>query len=140
MATNWYFKVCLLCCDFTLLFTLVPIKLLHLFAFVIRQESEVHLLSLINVFYKFFSFFIYIRPLVFPFEWFYTSNFYRLLFGISQGSVLKTILWPLMVHFYKLWLGWRVVSLALTFSYTHLSTVAMISGKVGPNSRTDSKQ
>ena len=34
----------------------------------------------------------------------------RLLFG---GTVLKTALWLLMVYFYILWLGWRVVSLAL---------------------------
>ena len=30
-----------------------------------------------------------------------------------QGSVLKAGPWPLMVYFYKLLLGWRVVSLAL---------------------------
>ena len=34
------------------------------------------------------------RPLVFPFEWVYTSNFwafYSLLLGVSQGSVLKAV-------------------------------------------------
>ena len=34
-------------------------------------------------------------------------------FGVSQGSMLKTILWPIMFYFYKLLFGWRVVSLAL---------------------------
>ena len=54
--------------------------------------------------------------LVFSFEWFYTSNFwalYSLLFGMSQDSVLKPLPWPIMVYFYKLLFGWRVVSLAL---------------------------
>ena len=39
---------------------------------------------------------------------------YSLLFGVSLDSVLKTELKPIMVYFYKLWLGRRVVSLALT--------------------------
>ena len=38
---------------------------------------------------------------------------YNLLFGVSQGTVLKTVLWPIMVYFYKLLLGWRVFSFAL---------------------------
>ena len=29
-----------------------------------------------------------------------------LLFGVSQGSVLMTVLWSLMVYLFKLWLGW----------------------------------
>ena len=62
-------------------------------------------------------FFIWIRPLVVPLEWFYTSNFgalYSFLFGVSQGSVLKAVHWHIMVYFDKLLFGWRVVSLALT--------------------------
>ena len=35
------------------------------------------------------------------------------MFGVSQGSVLKTVPWIIMVYFYTLWLEWRVVSLAL---------------------------
>ena len=36
-----------------------------------------------------------------------------LLFGVSQGSVLKAVPWPMMIYFYILLFGWRVVSLAL---------------------------
>ena len=39
---------------------------------------------------------------------------YSLLFGVSQGFMLKAEHWPIMVYFYKLLFGWRVVSLALT--------------------------
>ena len=65
-----------------------------------------------------FSFFFYIDKTV---AWFSRLNgftlvifgaLHSLVFGVSQGSVLKTELWPIMVYFYKLWLGWRVVSLA----------------------------
>ena len=39
---------------------------------------------------------------------------YSLLFGESRCSVLKTVIWPsIIVYFFKLWLGWRVVLLAL---------------------------
>ena len=38
---------------------------------------------------------------------------YNVLIDVSQGSVLKAVPWPIMVYFYKLLLGWRVVSLAL---------------------------
>ena len=38
---------------------------------------------------------------------------YSLLFGVSQGFMLKAIPWPIMVFFYILLFGWRVVSLAL---------------------------
>ena len=41
------------------------------------------------------------------------GDFYSWLFRVSQGSVLKAVPWPIMVYFYKLLLGWRVVSLAL---------------------------
>ena len=41
------------------------------------------------------------------------GSIYSLLFGVSQSSVLKTVLWTIMVYFYKLWLGWGVFSLAL---------------------------
>ena len=60
----------------------------------------------------------------FPFEWFYTSNFgslYSLFFGVSQGSVLKAVHGPIMVYFYKLLFGRRVVSLAIIpSSYIYL--------------------
>ena len=56
-----------------------------------NMASDVQQLSFVYVIYTcYLAFFIYIRPLVFPFEWFYTSNFgalYSLLFGVSQGSV-----------------------------------------------------
>ena len=61
-------------------------------------------------------------------RWFWNRNLYiseaenrytySLLFGVSQGSVLKAVHWPIMVYFYKFLIGWRVVSLALT---PHLS-------------------
>ena len=41
-------------------------------------------------------------------------DYYSLLFGVSQGSVLKTVVLPIMVYFKKiLSIGLRVVSLAL---------------------------
>ena len=46
-------------------------------------------------------------------QYFCDFTFYRPLFGVSRGFVLKTVPWPIMFYFYKLWLGWRVVSLAL---------------------------
>ena len=58
----------------------------------------------------------FIRLLGFPFDFFTLVIFgasYILLFGMSQGSVLKTVLWPIMVHLYKLGLKWKVVSLTL---------------------------
>ena len=99
---------------------LVPIETinpLHLSAPVLSQEFDVQQLSFVDVVHKCFSFFIYIRPLIFPFEWFLHMFFEALcslLFGVSQGSVLKTVFWPKIVYFYKLLLGWeRVDSLAL---------------------------
>ena len=38
---------------------------------------------------------------------------YSLLFGVSQGSVVKAVPWPLMVYFNEWLLEWRVVSFAL---------------------------
>ena len=46
-----------------------------------------------------FSFFILIRPFVFPFEWFYTGDFWSPLYlGVrcEPSSVLKTVLLPWM--------------------------------------------
>ena len=47
---------------------------------------------------------------------------YSLLFGVSQGFVLKTVLWPIMVNFYKLWLGWEscLIGIYTTSSYIYL--------------------
>ena len=57
-------------------------------------------------------------------EWFYTRQFLgpfiiSLLFDVSQGSLLKTVLWPIMVYFYKLRLEWRVVLFALNCIYKY---------------------
>ena len=60
---------------------------------------------------------IHIRPLIFLFDRFHTSHYValcNLLFGVSIGPFLKTVLWPIMVIFYKFWLGCKVVSWTLT--------------------------
>ena len=79
-------------------------------------------LFMLFVYVSRFSFFLfYIDWTVgFSFEWFFTCHFgalYSLLFGVSQGSVLKAVPWPIIVYFCKLLFGWRVVWLALI---THL--------------------
>ena len=56
---------------------------------------------------------------------------YSLLFGVMQGSVLKTVPSPIMIYFYKFWLGWRVVSIGThtTCSYIyllHLSEIILV--------------
>ena len=86
---------------------------------VLSQESDVQCLS--------FDFMWFISVFCFSFLYRLNRCFSRLngftlvifwallslLIGVSKSSVLKTVLWPIMVYFYKLLLGWRVVSLAL---------------------------
>ena len=51
---------------------------------------------------------------------------YSLLFGVNLDSLLKTVPWPIMVYFYKLWLGWRVASLELIPHLLSISTYLFI--------------
>ena len=86
---NWYLKVCL--------------SMLWYYTIV----SEVFLVShFLNRLDRWFS-----RSKGFTLVIF--GELYSLLFAVSQCSVLKIVLWSIMVYFYKLWLGWREVSLAL---------------------------
>ena len=50
---------------------------------------------------------------------------YCLLFGVSQSSVLKAVPWSIMVYFYKLLIGWRVVSFALIPHLPSFQTICM---------------
>ena len=107
------------------LLLLTRLNPLHLFAPVQSQEPNIQWLSFVYVFNKTLVFLVFFYRFINldkwfsslnNVEWLYTSYFlalYSLLFSVSQGSVLKTVLWPIMVYFYKLWLGWRGISLAL---------------------------
>ena len=89
---------------------------LHVFEPILSQEPSVLCWCGSYVFLVSLFSFVQIRPLGFLFERFHTCHFdalYSLLFCMSQGSLWKTILWPIMVFYYKLLLRWRVVSLTL---------------------------
>ena len=47
------------------------------------------------------------------FEWFYTSHFIVCCFGCKPRLCVEDHILTKMVYFYKLWLWWRVISLAL---------------------------
>ena len=59
------------------------------------------------------------------FVYYYTSNFlalYSLMFWVSQSSVLKTVIWPKMVYFYKLRLGWESCLIGTHTTFLYLIT------------------
>ena len=92
---------------------------LQLFAPVLSQECDIQWLSFVDVVHKCLSLLVFLYrldPLFFRLNGFTLVMFcalYGLLFGVSHVSVLKTVLWPIMVNLNKVWLGWRVISLAL---------------------------
>ena len=60
-------------------------------------------------------------------NWFYTSNFralYSFLFGVSQGSVLKAVHWPIiMVYFFffiVIWMESCLIGTHITSSYIYI--------------------
>ena len=67
---------------------------------------------------------------------FFRSVIALILFGLSKGFVLKTVLWPIMIYYYKLWLGCRVVSLALIpHLLIDMYTFVFVSGVLNDNEK-----
>ena len=97
------------------------LNLLHLFAPVLRQDLlfigyHLSMWFLKEFLVSCFLFFLYRLYSGFSFLNDFTLVILRAqvaVLSVNQGSMLKAVLWSIMVYFYKLWLGWRDISLAL---------------------------